>query len=355
MDLWSTAELMEVTYSPSDLPDNFWLGFFPRTFTSEAEEIFFDRIPQLDRRLAPFVAPNVQGRIMSSRGTQLASFKPAYLKPKHAVDPSKGLQRRPGEAPAGIGQGNGVGTLTIAERIDAQIAQNLTDERDMIERRWDWMACQAICFGQITISGQDYPSVTVDFQRDGSLTVILSGTTEWDQSGADPLGDLQGLINAAFPLGRGPIRRLVFGSGAWGLFVANTAVRGLLSTLTRGTTTDFNISLTDGAPFQNMGYVSLGQGGIMQLWVYSNWYEDETGEEVQFLDPYDVIGIGNPNGVQCFGAILDLTSLQAVPMYPSNYTVPEPSRLFTMTQSAPLMVPTNPNSTFRIRVKTTFP
>lgn len=348
---WSTADLMEVVYAPSDLPDNFWLKFFTRTYNSTEKTIYFDKIPNLDRRLAPFVAPNVQGRIMSSRGTQVASFTPAYVKPKHVVDPSRGFTRRPGEPVFGLGPTS----LTPAQRIDAQIAQNVTDERDMIERRWDWMACQAICFASITVEGDDYPSRTVNFGRDSSLTTILTGSARWGQVDADPLADIQESRNAAFPLGRAPITDLIFGSTAWPLFASDTKVQALLSTQKRGSETNFNNALTNGEPYQFMGQISGPDGGgLINLWVYSNWYEAEDGSIQQFLDPRDVIGVGSAiQGVQCFGAIEDLDSMQPVSIFPSTWTQKDPSRRFTMCQSAPLMVPVNPNNTFRIRATDT--
>lgn len=345
---WSLADLMQVVYNPSDLPDNFWLGFFDRVYNSPEKTIYFERIPALDRRLAPFVAPNVQGRIMSSIGRQVQSFTPAYIKPKHVVDPSKGFTRRPGEPAFGLGPTS----LTPAQRIDAQIAQNVQDERDMIQRRWDWMACQAMCFGSITVAGDDYPSRTVDFKRDPSLTTILSGGAMWGSGTDTPLVDIQDSADAAYPLGRAPITDLIFGTTAWNLFSKNEAVQDLLSTLKRGSTTDFNNALRNGEPYQQMGNIS-GPGGNFTLWRYSNYYVDQTGAVVQFLDPRDVIGVGGAlQGVQCFGSIEDLDSMEPVTIFPSTWVEKEPSRRYTMCQSAPLMVPVNPNNTFRIRVTT---
>lgn len=349
MELWETADLLEVTWAPSDLPDGFWLRFFPHTFTSEKEEIYFDDIQPEDRRLAPFVSPNVAGRVMESRGSTVSSFKPAYLKPKHIIDPSKALTRRRGEPIASIGPG----TLSLQDRYDAWVAQGVTDERNMIERRWDWMGAQAIQFGQVTVVGEDYPSRTINFNRDPSLTLLQSGAGAWDQNTSDPLADLQAMINLSFPLGRAPITDFVFGSTAWELFSHKDEVQLLLSNQKRGSDTNFNNALTNGAPYQLMGTVSgPGGAGLVNLWVYANWYEDENKQIVQFMDPTDVIGAGNAvNGVQAFGAIMDAKGLKAVPIFPKNYIQEEPSRTITLSQSAPLMVPININNTFRIRVK----
>ena len=56
------------------------------------------------RRLAPFVSPLVAGKAERSRGYSTRSFTPAYVKPKHVVEPSKAMKRRAGERLTEIGR-----------------------------------------------------------------------------------------------------------------------------------------------------------------------------------------------------------------------------------------------------------
>ena len=59
----------------------------------------------------------------------------------------------------------------------------------------------------------------------------------------------------------------------------------------------------------------------------------------------------NVMGVKAFGAILDKkASFQPLPIFPKMWDEDDPSATILMTQSAPLMVPINPNNTFRARV-----
>jgi hypothetical protein len=161
---FDTATLIEVLYAPAQAPDlvAFWLKFFPRTIQFDTQEIRFDSEDLNEYRLAPFVAPNVQGRVLRSKGYSVQSFRPAYVKPKHVVDPARSIPRRAGERP--------FGTLSLQERFDAIVADNLRRERAVIENRWEWMACKALVDATVTVVGEDYPSVTVDFKRDPSLT-----------------------------------------------------------------------------------------------------------------------------------------------------------------------------------------
>lgn len=353
MELWETADLLEVAYADDAAPpDGFWLtNFYGRVFTSTAELIYFDQLPNRDRRLAPFVSPNVQGRVMRTRGTSLASFAPAYVKPKHVVDPSKAIARRPGEPLGGINPGS----LTPNQRYDAAVADNVRNERELIERRWDHMACRATAYGQVVVKGEDYPEVTVDFQRDPGLTTILTGGAKWDATTtANPLANIGASRTAAFKLGRASIPKLIFGVDAFNLFAENDDVKRLLDNMRRGSNSEFNTTgLSEGAPVEYMGQISGPNGaGRLDLWTYSNEYEDDTGAMVPYIHPGDVIGVGNNlGGVRAFGAIKDKRAgLQAMPIFPKMWENEDPSATFTMSQSAPLMVPTNPNNSFRIRV-----
>jgi hypothetical protein len=352
-ELWNTADLLEVAYADETKPqDGFWLRDYPIVFTSEAQEIYFDKLPVRDRRLAPFVSPNVQGRVMRSRGRQVASFAPAYVKPKHVVDPSQAIARRAGE-PIGL---LGAQTLSLEERYDAKVAENMRTEREMIERRWDWLACQATTYGSVVISGEDYPTKTVDFGRDPSLTTTLLGGAQWDETTSDPLADIRASRKAAFELGRAPVNRFVFGTDAWNAFSAKPQVQDLLDKQKGGSASDYNrTGLTDGNPYEYMGQISGPNGaGRIDLWTYANDYEDpEDGLIKQFLNPADVVGIGgNLGGVRAFGAIMDKKAgLKALPIFPRMWEEDgDLTGTYTMTASAPLMVPTNPNNTFRIRV-----
>lgn len=347
--LYDTATLIGVQQRPDNQPDGFWLNFFSREITSTTEEIMWDDLGLRDRRLAPFVAPMAQGRVMRDKGFISKAFKPAYLKPKHVVNPAKAIHRRPGEPLAG--------NLTPLQRWDATIAANMVTEREMCERRFDWMAAQAIAYAAVTVEGEDYPSQYVDFGRDASLTDTLTGTARWGESAADPLGDIRTLRQAAFTLGGYPVNDLIFGPDAWAQFAADTDVKALLSTQTRGSTSDWRAPvMSSGEPYAfegTIGNAAIGAGGQIRLWTYSNFYEQTLGgTQVGYIDAHDVVGVGNPEGVQAFGAIMDADAgLAALRLFPKMWKNDDPSVVYTMTQSAPLMVPMNPNSTFRLRVR----
>lgn len=345
--IYGTADLIMVQQRMEDLPDGFWRSKFTRVITSDREEILFDLADDDDRRIAPFVSPIVAGRIMRLQGWYSRLFRPAYSKPKHVVRPDMAISRRLGEPM--------LGGSSIMERFNAATAECLRLERIYLERLFDWMAARAMIDGMVTVEGIDYPSRTVDFLRHADLTSALLGAATWDQTTADPLGDLAEMSDLAFMHGHAQITDLVFGTTAWTHFIRNEDVVNLLSTQLRGSTADFaRTVLTQRENAQSMGFID-GPGGRFNLWRYSNWYSAESPEGVltrtPYLDPRDVVGFGNAvDGIQMFGAILDASSLQPATIFPKMWEEQDPSAVFTMSQSAPLMVPTNPNNTFKLRV-----
>lgn len=352
---FDTATLLEVLYAPENTPDmrGFWLGQYTRQINSDKEEIRFDTDDLNEYRLAPFVAPNVQGRVLRSRGFDVKSFRPAYVKPKHVVDPARSIPRRAGEAP--------MGTLTRAQRFDAIVADNLRIERQVIENRWDWMAARATIDGNVTVIGEDYPATFVDFKRDPSLSAILVGASQWDSPTSSPLRDIQIMRTQSFKLSRAPINRLVFGLDAWSAFIdeSHEDVLRLLNNQRNGNNSLFNANgISDGSPYEYQGQISGFQGGgRLDLWTYNHEYEEVdpvTGVRTfqPYMDQGTVVGTGNRNdGLRCFGAIADKrANLQPLDMFPKLWDQDDPSVTFTMTQSAPLMVPLRPNNSFKLKV-----
>ena len=346
LEIYSTADLLDVIRVQKGITP-YWLNLFPRVIRSDKEEILFDQVTDGTKELAPFVAPNVQGRVLRERGYNTKAFKPAYVKPKHVVDPSRAIPRMAGEA---IG-----GELTLAQRYDAIVAENMRTERIQIENRWEWMAARAVIDGEVTVVGEDYPSVTVNFGRDASLTGTLLSTAQWGAADADPLSDIEDYRRRVHKLSGTTITRLTFGLDAWALFTANQEVRELLNTSYRGSDTEFNRAVAEGTPYEYRGTLSGQRGmGRLELYTYAESFVDQDGVAQDILHPLDVVGTGpGLQGVRCFGAIKDKRAgLKALEMFPKMWDVEDPSVTYTMTQSAPLMVPAQPNASFKLTVAT---
>jgi hypothetical protein len=321
-------------------PNTYWLNLcFPSAQNFTTEYIDFDVI-EGGRRVAPFVAPNVQGKVMSELGHTTKRFKPAYVKPKHVVTPDRVLKRRAGEPYTG--------NLSPQARADAIVADILREHNDMHVRRRELMAFSAIASGSVTVAGENYPSQTVDFGRDGAHTVNLTGADRWNQVGGDPLADIDSWMTRLHRKAGTVATRATMGVDAYTAFIKNADVLAQLDVRRVADPAALNLGPGNGEPAQYKG--RLGNG--LEIWTYADIYENDAGTQVEIMDPRDVI-LTSPGveGVQCYGAILDADAgYAALDLFPKMWKNDDPSCIFLMTQSAPLMVPTRPNASLKARV-----
>lgn len=335
MDLFSTNVLTGTINSLRATPSFLLDTYFPMVQTEQSEEIHFDVISKT-RRLAPFVSPVVAGRIVDAQGFVTKTFKPAYIKPKTPFDGSRPFRRIPGE---GIG-----GTLSPQQRMQYLVAQQLLDHKDMVRRRLEVMASEALRTGAVTVSGEQYPTVSVNFGRDAALTVALTGVARWGQSGIKPLDLLQDWAQLVLQKSGAMPVDVTMTVDVWKVFRADADVIKRIDTIRAAGTQALNM----GAQIKE-GAVYMGTVDGFNIWVYSGWYINDAGSEVPIL-PAGTVVMSNGaqlEGTQAYGAIRDEEAgFQAVELYSKSWVEKDPSVRYVLTQSAPLVVPSRVNASF---------
>lgn len=346
--LFSTAALLGVMRDDEAMmpPSSYWLDLaFPSIMTFDEEYIDFGKITD-QRKIAPLVVPTAQGRPIYSAGERVSRVKPAYVKPKDPVSASRMIQRA-----AGLGELNVNSNWSPQQRYNAIVADILRTHRRAIERRWEWLASQAVQFGSVTLEDDAYPRTVVDFERAANHSITLTGANAWGETGVSILSSVEGWKKRVrdAPFG-GPTNRLTVGSEAWEVMRQDEEIRELLKVDFRPSNNglSMNLGIREGLDVEFVGRLS----GTTDVYVYSDFYHEADGTVVPFMDPRDVVLTGpNIRGVRCFGAIQDIDAqLQAMAMFPKMWKQEDPSATFIMTQSAPLMVPVNPNASLRARV-----
>lgn len=338
MNLFTTDVLTGVINSLVATPSHLLDTYFPLVQTEATEEIHFDVISKT-RRLAPFVSPVLAGKIVDSQGYTTKTFKPAYLKPKTPFDPSRPLKRIPGEKFGGV--------LSPQQRLQFLVAQQLLDHKDMIRRRLEVMASEALRTGKVTVTGDNYPTVVVDFGRDAALTKVLTTGTKWTDSGVSPLNNLQDWAQLVLQKSGAMPIDVTMDIDAWKVFRNDSDVKGRLDLRNAvGSQLNMGAQIKEGAVF--MGVVDN-----FNIWVYSGWYIDDSGTE-QPIMPSGSVVMSNGlqlEGTQAYGAIRDEESgFQAFEFFSKSWVEKDPSVRYVLSQSAPLVVPSRVNASFYAKV-----
>ncbi|HEX8693414.1 MAG TPA: major capsid protein [Longimicrobium sp.] len=343
-DTYTTRVLIGVVESrEGGKLQTFFRNFFPFRVQSDREEILFDVVDK-KKRLAPFVSPLVKGKIMEAWGYVTRVFKPAYLKPKGVVRPTDAIKRLAGEKLNG--------EMSMAERRNIHIRNHLFEQDDACDNREEVMCAEALRLGQVTVSGDGYPTQVISFGRNSAHRIVLSGADLWSASTATPNDDLEEWAELVRDNGDGAVvTDWIMGTRAFKAYKnwlkdnEPDLLKILLNAQNRGQTTSLQMGPQAARKIVNQGTV-----GEFQFWTYSDTYQDEDGVTQQVFPKEEVLGVSmDVEGTICYGAIMDAdageSGLAVMERFPKNWKEADPSAEYVMTQSAPLAVPLRPNAT----------
>lgn len=340
---FDTAVLNRIVES-LDRPSSFLLDvFFPEEQTEDSQEIHFD-YSNSKPRITPFVSPLKAGKIVQSEGFTTKSFKPAYAKDKRIFQPNQPLKRAIGEQ---LG-----GRLTPQQRRDLALLRAMEDQLACLTRREEVMASEALRLGQVTVAGDDYPEVVVDYDRDTDHTVALTTTARWGETGVSPLEDLESWVDTIHDTSGASATVAVMDPKAWALFRADEAVKDLLNTR-RGSASSGETGIIARAQGNEKARYAVTVGTV-DVWVYQDTYIDDDGNSAKMMPDHSVI-VGSPaqtEGVRAYGAIQDEEASYAAERYfAKSWLEKDPALRYLLLQSAPLVVPYRPNATLGATVR----
>lgn len=338
---FSTIDLIQVVPTLKR-PTKFLLDrFFPNIQMSDTEFVAIDVDIGL-RRMAPFVSPLVQGKLVEQRRYQTNTYKPAYIKDKRAPDLRKPIMRQ-------IGERIGGGGMSGAEREMANIAFEMADQIDMLDRRLEWMAASAMRIGKVIVQGEGFPTEVVDFGRDSKLTIALTGNSRWGVSanfnaaGRDtvPANSIEEWQTTLLQLSGAQATDLVFTTSAWKAFANDEKVFGAVYFPKQSDAGNVNIGpqIAPGAAYK-------GRWGQYDLWLYNEWFIDENGVEQPMLPDGTVLMSGaDLMGARAFGQILDPAfNYASLPYAPKTWVENDPAQRIILMQSSPLVIPSRVNA-----------
>jgi len=323
--------------------------FFPQEVNSTTEFVAID-VDIGKRRMSPFVSPLVEGRLVEQRRIQTNVFKPPYVKDKRAPDLRKPIKRMIGER---IG-----GEFTGQEREMANLAAEMSDQIDLITRRLEWMAACALVSGTITVTGDGFPTQVIDFGRDPTLTLSLSGSAQWTVANvvtsgggsgtATPVSNIETWQHNILRKSGARATDIVFTTTAWSGFIADPLLRGAIyypKLGEVGNLIDIGSQIAAGAVYK-------GRWGQYDLWLYNEWAEDENNYERPLI-PDGMIILSGPEmeGTRAFAQIMDPQfNYESLSFAPKTWLQEDPAQRFLMMQSAPLVIPSRVNAAMAVQV-----
>lgn len=215
------------------------------------------------------------------------------------------------------------------------------------------MASEALRTGKVTVSGDEYPTVVVDFQRDAALTVALAGGSRWGETGVSALDNLEDWVALIQEKSGAVGRTVIMDALAWRVFKSDPKVEKLLDI--RRIADSTNLSL---------GPIAFGQGGDLaryvgtigdlDFWVYNDRYVDDNDVVQKLLPDYTVLvgSTGQLEGTRCYGTIQDeKAGYRAQRYFSKSWLEEDPAVRWLLLQSAPLIVPYRPNASFCATVR----
>ena len=299
-----------------------------------------------NQKLAPFVSPEIGGKVVRRDGYEANAYKPALIAPKRALTIDNLTQKGFGEAL--------YGELTPEERALKITADDLTEMDEMIVRRHEQMCAQVLQENALTMNHYGDDNKLVETKKieyfNGVNEAVYTSSAKWNTADADIVGEVAAIAKILTKRGL-PATDVILGSEAADAFLNNEKIQKLLDNR------NYNIGSVD--PTENypeatfLGVINC-KGRKMNFIQYDATYEDEKGVDTPYIDPKTIIVTAPNCGVTNYGAISQINfgeqmprthAEKRVPLHEVNGQVRE-----VALRSAPLVQPRHKNAFIKATV-----
>lgn len=289
INIYSTRTMMRAINLMK--PTNTFLlsTFFPNFETVVTEEVDVD-FKKGKRKMAPFVAPRVGGKVMDRQGFDTKTYKVPKIAPERVISFDDIKYRGLGESL--------YSSKTPEERARELLASDMIELDDYITRREEWMCREVLFNGKVIMVGEGFEQ-EVDYKFTNKE--VLSGTAKWSETTAKPLEDLKRWrLSVIQKTGKAP-NIVVMASDVVDAFIKNPEVKELMD-LQR-----LNVGSIEPS-VQNEAITFIGKLPSLGLEIYSydEWYIDDEGVE-QPMVPEGFIMMGSRGmNKRIYGAVTQI-------------------------------------------------
>lgn len=301
------------------------------TFVTEGVDVDFKKG---NRKLAPFVHPKIGGKTVPNEGYQTTTYKPPMIGSNTITTAGDLMNRLAGENP--------YSGKTPADRAVEKLGKDMEKLEEMITRRIEWMAAQALFTGVIPIKAEGLDEV-IDFNFTNKVTL---STKKWNTKEADPIADIKGWRKKVQETGSVNCDICIMASDVTSLFLSNEKVQKELDVKS------YNLAKIEPKELPNGAtYIGTIPGLGLDIYEYNEMYLDDfTNPEAPVtlpLVPEKTVTLLSTSAAysRYYGAVTILNEetgeFETIEgeMVPESWTERNPARRFLQLNSRPLPVP----------------
>lgn len=346
LDYTNTADLLAV-YKIGKAPSTFLQDRYFKDGRNFATEEVLVEYKKGIQRLAPFVSPEINGKIVKREGYSAKAYKPALIAPKRSM--TIDTLKRKGFGEAYYNQ------LTPQERAVKLAGEDLQEMREMIINRKEAMCAEVLQTNALIMNHyNDNNKLTetkeIAYYNGTSNPATYTPTTPWGQADANIFDDIDAIGTIMTDEGI-PAIDVIMGTNAANAFWNDAKIREALD--------NRRIEIGELKPGRigNDAYLMATlniYGCDFNFIHYKGSYVDETGKRQKYIDPDNIVVTAPDCGEINYGAISqidfgnsDFTTYveKEVPLY----EVKDQTRSLIL-RSAPLVQPKAQNAFYVSKV-----
>ena len=296
VNIYSTRTMMSAIEKMMPVRSFFKDTFFNRVETELTEDVDVD-FKKGKRKMAPFVAPRVGGKVMDRQGYRTQSYKTPRIAPVRILTKDDLATRLMGE--------NVYSRTTPEERAAQILGKDLSELDETISRREEWMCREIITTGKVTMKGfaDDTTSNTIDEVVDYGFTnkETLLSTAKWNVSTSTKYADLKRWRLAVIKSsGRAP-DVCVMASDVAELFINDADIQKKFNMFNMKFGT-IEPKIKDDA----VTYLGTLAGLGLEIYSYDEWFVDDDGVEQPMMPEKTVILARTSMAKIIYGAVTQM-------------------------------------------------
>jgi hypothetical protein len=298
--------------------------FFTNTALYTTKKVDLD-IYKGKRRIAAYINPIAEGRVVERQGYETYTVEPAYVKEKIPTRVQDTMVRVMGENP--------YTPSSPQARAAALLGQDLAFLDDRLMRREEEMCAEVLFNGGVHVVGEGVDNIVSFGYESGVHYIVLTGTDCFDIDGSDPQFQIdQWRMSIIQRSGITP-NVLIVGSEVYWAIINNKTFLARLD----NRRVEMGIISPENLP-NGVRYLGMMVPAMLDIWVYDEWYTDPTtGNDIPMVPPDAVLlGSTQARAEMAYGLIQNMFFLDAATRFPYSWIEKDGTARWVQLEAAPM-------------------